>query len=110
MNEVDNKQDLDRELNENKKMLVLFYATWCPYCSSFMKAFNQNVAIRGFEKILRVNLDDYDNQLWDDYCIEAVPTVIFFENCKISSRLDGRSGVGLSEKQLKNWLQQLNIS
>ena len=45
---------------------------------------------------------------WDNYDIEAVPTVIFFEKGKVSRRLDGRFGIGLSEKQLVVWLEQFN--
>lgn len=108
MIEVYNKQDLDKELSSNKKVLALFYATWCPYCMSFLRAFNKNIVVYQFNCVIRVNLDDYDNPLWDDYSIDAVPTVIFFEDGKVCSRLDGRFGVGLSEKQLTDWLKNLN--
>ena len=108
MIEVYNKQDLDKELSSNKKVLALFYATWCPYCMSFLRAFNKNIVVYQLNCVIHVNLDDYDNPLWDDYSIEAVPTVIFFEDGKVRSRLDGRFGVGLSEKQLKDWLKNLN--
>jgi hypothetical protein len=51
-------------------------------------------------------LDDYDNPLWDDYKVDAVPTVIFFEKGKVGKRLDGKFGVGLNEKQFNVWLEQ----
>jgi hypothetical protein len=56
--------------------------------------------------VIHVLLDDYDNPLWDDYSVEAVPTVIFFDKGKVCRRLDGKSGVGLNEKQLKVWLEE----
>ena len=59
--------------------------------------------------MIHVLLDDYDNPLWDDYEIDAVPTVIFFEKGKISKRLDGRLGVGLSERELENWLGKFDL-
>jgi len=34
----------------------------------------------------------------DDYDVEAVPTVIFFEKGKVSKRLDGRFWQGLERK------------
>ena len=107
MTEVNNQDDLTRKLGKNKKVLALFYATWCPYCQSFVKSFDRNIANYHFELVIRVNMDDYDSPLWDDYSVEAVPTVILFENGKISSRLDGHSGVGLNERQLKEWLKEL---
>jgi hypothetical protein len=59
--------------------------------------------------IIHVLLDDYDNPLWDEYSIEAVPTLIFFAKGKVSRRLDGKSGAGLNEKQLKVWLEEFNV-
>ena len=62
---------------------------------------------RNFECVLRVNVDDYDNPLWEDYSIEAVPTVILFDEGRVCRRLDGRLGEGLSEKQLSEWLESI---
>jgi thioredoxin 1 len=108
MIEVNNQQDLARELQANRKVLALFYASWCPYCMNFLRAFNREIAEYKFDSVIRVNLDDYDNPLWDDYSVDAVPTVVFFEETKIRSRLDGRFGAGLSERQFKDWLENLS--
>jgi len=44
MLEVDNKKDLTRKLSENKRVLALFFASWCPFCQGFIDSFNSNVA------------------------------------------------------------------
>ena len=108
MVETDNKQDLDAVLQKSKKVLVLFYASWCPYCMRFVPIFRRKIF--GFDKIsvVEVLLDDYDNPLWDDYSVGAVPTIILFEDGKVSTRLDGKLGSGLSEKQLDDWLKKAN--
>ncbi len=108
MIEVDNKQDLDSELKRNKMVLALFYASWCPYCRSFVPVFESKTAGFNSGKVLHAILDDYDNPLWDDFDIGAVPTAILFKDGEICSRLDGRFGVGLSEKQLVVWLEKVN--
>jgi thioredoxin 1 len=105
MIEVDNKEDLDTQLRINEKVLALFYASWCPYCKSFVPTFNKKIVEVKIGKVIHVFLDDYDNPLWDDYNIEAVPTIIFFEKGKVSRRLDGKFGRGLNEKQLNVWLE-----
>lgn len=107
MIEVDSREGLDEELKKNSRVLVLFYASWCPYCSSFLPVFEDETANFGSAAIVHVLLDDYDNPLWEDYDIGAVPTVIFFEKEEVSKRLDGRFGVGLNEKQLSAWLKEL---
>lgn len=106
MIEIDNKEDLDNTLGKTEKVLALFYASWCPFCTGFVPVFDSK--IKSFEgaTVIHVLLDDFDNPLWDEYDVEAVPTVVFFENGKVSKRLDGRSGVGLNEKQLNVWLEK----
>ena len=110
MTEVDNKLDLCNSLRKNEKIIALFYASWCPYCCEFLPVFDIKTANFTYGSALHVLLDDYDNPLWDDYAIKAVPTIIFFEKGKISKRLDGRFGVGLSEKQFLVWLEEFHSS
>jgi thioredoxin 1 len=107
MIEVDDKRTFERQLKENKKVLALFYASWCSFCRSFLTVFDRYASRQGFNVAIRVKVDDYDNPLWDDYCIGAVPTVILFEGGKVCMRLDGRLGCGLSEKQFKDWLERI---
>jgi thioredoxin-like negative regulator of GroEL len=107
MNRVDNKRELDKRLRENDRILALFCASWCPFCQSFFPVFEERVVSGDFGVVLRVYLDDYDNQLWTDYSIESVPTVILFEQGTVSRRLDGEMGEGLSQKQLREWVEQL---
>ena len=104
MIEICTKQDLDTELKKHKSVLVLFYASWCPFCAGFVRTFDKKVASSGFESVIHVLLDDYDNQLWDDYEVPAVPTIIFFENGEVCKRLDGKLGNGISEETFKKWL------
>lgn len=45
-------------------------------------------------------IDEEENPLWDEYSIEIVPTVLFFENGKVVRRLDGKPGRGLAGRDL----------
>jgi thiol-disulfide isomerase/thioredoxin len=106
MIEVSDKGDLWSHMQKSKRALVLFYASWCPFCVHFLPFFNKNSSKQDVDLVLRVKVDDYDNPLWDDYSIEAVPTVIFFDEGNVSRRLDGRFGYGLGEQQFKEWLEE----
>ena len=108
MIEVERKEDLDDVLAKNDRVLVLFYASWCPYCARFVPTFDKKIANFKAATVIHVLLDDYNNPLWDDLSIEAVPTVILFEKGKVCNRLDGRLGSGLSERQFLAWLEELN--
>jgi thioredoxin 1 len=105
MIEVSSIRDLESQLKKNKRVLALFYASWCPFCRSFLPVFDYS-SKQGFCFILCVKVDDYDSPLWDEYSVEAVPTVIFFQEGKVCRRLDGRLGYGLSENEFKRWLEQ----
>src|ERR1700690_3584945 len=106
MIKVNNLQDLNAELKKSKTVLAIFYSTWCPYCVRFVPTFEKKVAGMHFENIIHVLLDDYDNSLWDDLDILAVPTIIFFEDGKVSKRLDAQLGRGLSENEFKKWIEE----
>jgi thioredoxin 1 len=106
MIEVSNKSDLESQLKKSKRVLALFYASWCPFCKRFLPAFDKNYSQYGFNLTLRVKVDDDDNPLWEEYSIEAVPTVILFEEGKVCRRLNGIFGYGISEKQLEDWLKE----
>src|SRR5271157_2995680 len=110
MREIDNGEELNNVLEKTEKVLVLFYSSWCPYCTRFVPVFDKKIDKLQVESVIHVLLDDYDNPLWDTYDIEAVPTIIFFEKGKVSKRLDGRFGVGLNEKQFIVWLEELKVS
>jgi thioredoxin 1 len=107
MIEVDTKQNLDAQLKNNKTVMALFYATWCPYCMRFVPVFDGRMEELGVKEVVHVILDDDDNPLWVEYDVPAVPTVIYFENGKVSKRLNGRLGSGLKEAQFEEWLSQL---
>ena len=78
MIQVDNEQDLNVQLKTNEKVLALFYASWCPHCMGFVPVFDKKVVNFNVGSVIHVLLDDYDNPLWDDYSIEAVPTAHIF--------------------------------
>jgi thioredoxin-like negative regulator of GroEL len=106
MNTFNSKHELEEHVKPHKRVLVLFCASWCPFCHGFFSAFEKAVAKLDYDKVLRVYVDDDDNHLWDDYEMEAVPTVMLFENGKATRRLDASLGFGLSEKAFNDWLRK----
>jgi thioredoxin 1 len=110
MNKVYSKRDLSLELKKHNKVLALFYATWCPFCVGFVPTFDKKAASLGFENVIHVLVDDYDNPLWDDYDVPAVPSIIYFEEGKVCKRLDAQLGRGLSETSFKKWIEELKHS
>ena len=82
MKEVNKEEDLNDILIAYEKLVVLFYASWCPFCTSFLPVFGKYSEKNSKIKFLHVKLDDLMNPLWEKYRIEVVPTVLFFKEKK----------------------------
>jgi thiol-disulfide isomerase/thioredoxin len=107
MIDASSQTDLDSQLKRNKRVLALFYASWCPFCRNFLPSFKRIVAKRSFECVVLINMDDDDNPLWDNYSIEAVPSAILFDGGVVSRRLDSSLGDCIDDKQLLDWLREI---
>ena len=92
-------------LENNKKTVVLFYATWCPYCANFKPTF-EAAKIETANKIGSI-IDEDENPLWDRFNIQAVPTMIVFQNGKIVSRRDAKKHVGLTKSDMDSIVREL---
>lgn len=92
-------------LGDNKKTVVLFYATWCPYCANFKPTF-ESAKIETANKVGAI-IDEDENPLWDRFNIQAVPTMIVFQNGKIISRRDAKKHVGLTKSDMDSIVTEL---
>ena len=92
-------------INNEKKTLVLFYADWCPYCANFKPTFEEISSDKVQKKAVLVNEDE--NPLWDRFNIQAVPTMIVFQNGKIITRRDAKKHVGLRRTDMESIIKEL---
>ncbi|MBS3069266.1 thioredoxin family protein [Candidatus Micrarchaeota archaeon] len=95
-----------REKSEKGSLVALFYASWCPYCRAFLPIFD---AHDGKTKVplLKVQIDEEENPMWDEFSINAVPTLIFFRDGKVFARADAKPGIGLKENDLNELLKKV---
>lgn len=104
---IETESDLDVVL-KCPRVVVLFYASWCPHSRRFLPIF-ENYALGNDQQFCRV-MTDQVSKCEDTYDIEVVPTVIFFENGRAVKRLDGVLGRGLTEGQLDSFIHSCNLS
>ncbi len=105
MTEVFGKEKLNQALQNEGKVLVMFYATWCPFSQRFLPIYVKS-AQKSRCSCIRIAVDDLPD-LCDKYGIEFYPTVILFESGIVAKRLDATPGAGLSESQLKKLLEAI---
>jgi thiol-disulfide isomerase/thioredoxin len=101
MSKIDVEYGLDGMLKSKDRVVVLFYASWCPFSQRFLPVF-ERYAKDKTRTCLRVVTDDKAS-LCEKYSVDVVPTVLLFEKGKVSKRLDGVPGAGLTEKQLASF-------
>jgi thioredoxin 1 len=104
MIEISTQTELNKQLAQNKKVFALFYASWCPFCRSFLAVFNKHAQKAGSGVYLKVRIDEDENPLWEEYSLDSVPSVILFENGQVKQRLDCELGAGLTEEQFNEWI------
>ena len=73
-------------VESDEPTVVMFWATWCPFCRRFKQEFERLAASHPW-RFAAVYLDDEDNPLWDDYAVDVVPTLALFHDGKVVGRV-----------------------
>jgi thioredoxin-like negative regulator of GroEL len=104
---IASEADLEAAVGSRDKLMVLFYATWCPFSRSFLKIYTRHAAA-GDPCYARFVIDDAD-PIVAKYGIEIFPTVLFFDKGELVRRLDGVYHRGLSRGDLEDFARQCAV-
>ena len=96
-------ENFGKEKTDGKERIVLFYASWCPFCRAFKPIFEDYEKQNGLS-FLEADISDENDPLWDEYGINVIPTVLAVKDGKAVRRLDGRAGVGLTKEDLVSFV------
>jgi thioredoxin-like negative regulator of GroEL len=99
--------ELAAAIASRDKLMVLFYASWCPFSQAFLSTYLRHAAA-GDPCYARIVVDD-DHPLTDKYDIQVFPTVLFFEKGQMVRRLDGVFHRGLSQGQLEDFARRCAV-
>jgi thioredoxin 1 len=92
-------------LQSPEPTVVMFWATWCPFCRRFKAEFDRLTSSRP-GRFAAVYLDDENNPLWEDYAVEVVPTLALIRDGKVVERLDGILGYGIDRAMVESFLRR----
>ncbi len=93
-------------IKEGKLVVVVFFASYCPFCSEFSDTFEKQT--RNTEYVIaKADITDDDNPFWETYDIKVVPTIVAFKDGKEIERKGSILGVGLNKKDLDTFLKNL---
>lgn len=79
--------DLIVKIESGEPVTAYFFSPTCPHCRAMTPVLMPVVADMGVE-LVQYNVHEYE-QGWDDYMLEATPTMIHFEDGKEVSRIVG---------------------
>jgi thiol-disulfide isomerase/thioredoxin len=100
----EDEAEIEKLLETKDQAFVLFYESWCPFSQRFLPVFNKFAQSQERDCVKVVA--DYKLQLCDRFSVEVFPTVLFFEKGKVTKRLDGEHGVGLSQQKLEEFAKK----
>lgn len=84
-----NNDEFNKEVLENEKaVLVDFYASWCPPCKMLAPVLEKISNSRADFDIIKVNIDE-NEELAVKYRIEVVPTMVVFKDGKPVDKIVG---------------------
>ncbi|WAA08756.1 thioredoxin family protein [Fervidibacillus albus] len=93
-------EQLKTQLENGESVTVYFYSPTCSWCEKMTP-----IAV-SLAKELQIDLKLYNvlefEEGWDDYDIEATPTIVHFENGKEVARTVGYD----EEENLREWFEQ----
>jgi thioredoxin-like negative regulator of GroEL len=100
-------RELEEAIESRDKLMVLVYASWCPYSQAFLRIYLDH-ASKGDPCYARIVVDGGDPVV-EKYAITVFPTVLFFEKGALVRRLDGVYHVGLSRAQLEDFARRCAV-
>jgi len=103
--ELHEKKFTKEIVEPRKSAVVLFYMPRCPYCIEFMPRFLE-LSEKIEMTVAQVDISSYDSDLWEEYHIDAVPTVIAFRQGQVCARADAILHKGLSINFLQEEIQR----
>lgn len=103
MKSVENKNDFNKLISQDKPILLDFYADWCGPCQSLLPTVEKlSEEYQGKVEIQKVNVDT-NNELASEFGVRSIPALFFIQDNKVVDRVTGL----VPEKQLRQKLDNL---
>lgn len=104
MKEVKNAADYQALINQDKPVLLDFYANWCGPCKALLPRIEQLATeYEGQVEIAKINVDN-NRELALQYGVKSIPALFFVQNGEVKERLLGLKTKKVLENKIKNYL------
>lgn len=102
---VNSETSLQELFGTKERLIVLWYASWCPFCTAFLPLFRRHAAEARVSEWTFALVQDDEETLAESYGVEVFPTLLCLEKGQVRRRLDATPRVGLTEDQLVDFIR-----
>jgi thioredoxin len=89
MKTIENNNDYDTVINQQKPVLLDFYADWCGPCQSLLPTVEKlSKEYEGKVEIQKVNVDQ-NRELAVKYGVRSIPSLFFIKDTEVVDRTNG---------------------
>lgn len=87
---ISSLNEFENCLENDPKLLVEFFAEWCPHCKAFYKSLEEASKRLKENAVDTVQVDvDAFESLAEAYGIESIPTLVYFEDGEALRKTEG---------------------
>lgn len=94
-------------LRERERLVVLYYADWCPFSRLALKEVDA-AEPEASAPIVRANLRHPQDPRWDEARIHVVPTLVYYESGEELERVEAVRRKGLARQDIEEFLEQVD--
>jgi len=76
---LENINDFEKIINENNKLIIDFFASWCGPCKMLSPMLEKVASVKPDWTVLKIDVDQF-GQLGQKFAVQAVPTLVFIVN------------------------------
>ena len=104
MKTIDNIEDYNTLMEQNKPVLLDFYADWCGPCQTLLPTVDKlSKEFEGKVEIQKVNVDQ-NRELAAKFGVRSIPALFFLKNSEIVDRANGLQPESVLREKLQTLL------
>lgn len=88
MEHIKTKEEFEKLIEENKNVIIDFYATWCGPCKMLSPVLEDVAEKQNKAKVVKVDVDEGE-ELSSMFGIMSVPTIVYIKDKSLADRQIG---------------------